>query len=250
MSRYPNNVVKTFKNPDAVLDLVKQGLVRDLFIVDDRTTCVIKKQTYQENKASLYNPTIHAIYVQAYNRQYLREKIEELYLDENEPLSLDSWLFHNTDSVILKTKRDKSFENKYHYGGFKNQLKNCSEILGYSAFSPTQYSLLYDTTDNNESEVCHCSGFKASYEDRIAFRDFEDILKSVASGTRKESHFYQSRKRRKTANPYKCTFSFSSGRISKKRFLLPGKLFTIPFGMSKKIRNIIENELTSVLNLT
>ena len=35
MSRYPNNVVKTFKNPDAVLELVKQGLVRDLFIVDD-----------------------------------------------------------------------------------------------------------------------------------------------------------------------------------------------------------------------
>ena len=243
LSRYPNNVVQVHKNPKAVIDLCEKGEVRDLFIVDDNTTCVVKKRINENNNSSLYNPVIMGIYIQAYNRQYLREEIEKLYIQQKCP-GLDSWLFHNTDSLILKTDRETKFESQFEYGAFKNQLPNASEFLGYSAFSATQYSLLFDTIDEKESEICHYSGFKSTCEEKIAYRDFEDIVKSIASNVKKQVKFNQTRrKRRKLSRPYKCSFSISTSRVSRKRYILPKKLFTVPFGISAKIRAIIEKEL-------
>ena len=174
-------------------------------------------------------------------RIHLRKQIEQLFLTPTQKIG--DWLFHNTDSLIIKHSANTEFQGSSTYGKFKHQL-DCKEYLAYCAYNAHQKSLLYTTKDDTQAEITHCSGFKATFQEKISHETFEALLIEASRGLKRSVKYRQSRKVRRTQRLYTCTFTMNPS-ITKTRHQLKNKLFTVAIGTTLKVKQLIEAEITN-----
>ena len=148
-------------------------------------------------------------------------------------------LYTDTDSAMLKTKKDAPLDLKFGngYREWKDELPRNAVMKKYCALGPKSYAYTYDVGGEEKTAV-KCKGFSLKKSDALTHKDMETMVQA-----RKEGNFSQrtipqfnlriDKKTRQIHNSF--FFKTLSSDILKKRVVIPNNSATMPYGYTKRL---------------
>ena len=148
-------------------------------------------------------------------------------------------LYTDTDSAMIRCKRESELQFKFGpgYREWKSELPQNAEMTSYCALGPKSYSYTYENDDGVHTTM-KCKGFSLKRREDISHDEMQEMVQKRKEGEITQKTIPQfnlriEKKSRKIFNSY--FFKTLSSDILKKRVLIKGKSYTMPYGFSEEM---------------